>query len=285
MFGALISPTDPVAVIAILRKVGIPLDVETRVCGESLFNDGVGVVLFSIAYSAAVEHADLGLAQAAGIFLFSGVGGLVFGALIGWLGYRSLRAVDDAPVETLITLALVMGGYALAEHLGFSPVVALAAAGVVIGALGKPEGMSERSRTYILGFWETIDELLNAVLFLLIGLEVVAITHSRPALVLALLAIPIILVSRGVSVVLPFGVVRLFTKLDPRALPIYIWGGLRGGIPIALALSLPQDNRSSIILTVTYVVVLFSIVVQGLTLAPLTRRLYPPAHADGNSST
>jgi CPA1 family monovalent cation:H+ antiporter len=274
MFGALISPTDPVAVIAILRRAGTPAKVETRVCGESLFNDGVGVVVFSIAYAAAVEHSDITLVEAGWLFLTNGIGGLVFGGVIGWLGYRSLRAIDDPPVETLITLALVMGGYALADRMGFSPVVALAAAGVVIASLGKPEGMTERSRTYILGFWETIDEVLNAILFLLIGLEVIAITHSKAALGLAAIAVPVVMASRGISVGLPYALTRLFRKVDPRSLPIFVWGGLRGGISIALALSLPSGDRSETILTATYIVVLFSVVVQGLTLKPLAQWLY-----------
>ena len=274
MFGALISPTDPVAVIAILRRAGVPLDVETRICAESLFNDGVGVVVFSITAAAALQDQPLSIAGAASIFAVTAIGGSLFGLVLGWIAYRSLKGVDDPVIETMITLALVMGGYSLSQHFGFSPVVAMAVAGVVIAAKGASKGMSERSRDYIFGFWATIEELLNSVLFLLIGLEVIVILRAADAWTLAVAAIPIVLLSRAVSVGVPMEIVSLFTRVDKRSYPVFVWGGLRGGIPIALALSLPHQLDAKILLTATYCVVLFSLIVQGGTLKWLGQRIY-----------
>ncbi len=275
LFGALISPTDPVAVIAILRDAGIPLRVETRVAAESLFNDGVGVVVFSIAAAAAIEHQDLSLGGALEMFAVKGIGGGAFGLLLGWLTYRSLKVIDDALIETIITVALVMGGYALATHLGLSSVVAMAVAGCVIARYGKPLAMAEGSRTTVVSFWHTLDGILNSVLFVLIGLEVVAVLGFRPYMLLALAAIPIVLAGRALSVGIPMAVVSLFAKVETRAFGIFVWGGLRGGIPIALVLSLPYSDQAEILLTLTYFVVVFSVVVQGSTLKHLARRLYP----------
>jgi CPA1 family monovalent cation:H+ antiporter len=275
VFGALISPTDPVAVMAILRKVGVPLALETKVAGESLFNDGVGVVVFSIACAAAVSHESVSLLGAVRMFAVSAIGGGVFGFLLGWIAYRSLRVVDDAPIETLITVAMVMGGYSLAEHLGISSIVAMAVAGVVIAKFGMPHGMSPNSRTHILGFWRAIDEILNSILFVLIGLEVIAVLGSKAYLWIGLAAIPLVLTARAVSVGLPMSVVSIFIPVEWKSFGIYLWGGLRGGIPIALALSLPHNTYAEILLTMTYAVVVFSVVVQGGTLVYLARRLYP----------
>jgi CPA1 family monovalent cation:H+ antiporter len=275
VFGALISPTDPVAVMAILRKVGVPLALETRVAGESLFNDGVGVVIFSIACAAAISHEDVSFLVAVKMFSVSAIGGGVFGCILGWIAYRSLRGVDDAPIETLITVALVMGGYSLAERLGISSVIAMAVAGVVVAKYGMPKGMSQKSRDYLLVFWQAIDEILNSILFVLIGLEVIAVWGSIAFIWIALTAIPLVFIARAISVGLPMGVVSLFVPVQWRSFGIYVWGGLRGGIPIALALSLPHNKYSEILLMMTYVVVVFSVVVQGGTLIFLARWLYP----------
>jgi CPA1 family monovalent cation:H+ antiporter len=284
MFGALISPTDPVAVIALLRRAGVPLDVETRVSAESLFNDGVGVVVFSIAYAFAVDQQPVSALDIGRIFLMEAAGGVLFGLVVGWIAYRSMKAIDDPHIETMITLALVMGGYSLSGHLGTSPVVAMAVAGVVIARLGKPHAMSERSRTYILGFWKTIDEILNSVLFLLIGLEVIVIFGSQSVLWLSLAAIPIVLAGRAISVAVPMAVVSLFAKVDPRAYCIFVWGGLRGGIPVALALSLPDSANAHVLTVATYCVVLFSLLVQGGTLGYVARRLYDAKQAGSINS-
>jgi CPA1 family monovalent cation:H+ antiporter len=275
VFGALISPTDPVAVMAILRKVGVPLALETRVAGESLFNDGVGVVVFSIACAAAVSHEDVSAVDALEMFAISAIGGGIFGYLLGWIAYRSLRVVNDAPIETLITVALVMGGYSVAEHLRISSVIAMAVAGVVVAKYGMPKGMSRKSRDYVLVFWQAIDEILNSVLFVLIGLEVIAVLGALSYIWIALAAVPLVLVARAVSVALPMAIVSIFYPVKWRSFGIYVWGGLRGGIPIALALSLPHNNYAEILLMITYVVVVFSVVAQGGTLVFLARRLYP----------
>jgi CPA1 family monovalent cation:H+ antiporter len=275
VFGALISPTDPVAVINILRRVKVPLALETKVAGESLFNDGVGVVVFSVACAAAIDHQDLSLLTAARMFAASACGGAVLGLVLGGLAARALRGVEDASIETLITVALVTGGYALAEHLGISSVIAMAVAGVVVAKFGLPQNMSAKNRDYLLGFWQAIDEILNSLLFVLIGLEVIAVLESTDYAWISLVAVPLVLLARAVSVGLPMATTSLFVPVEWRSYGIYVWGGLRGGIPIALALSLPHNHYAEMLLTMTYTVVVFSVVAQGGTLVYLARRLYP----------
>jgi CPA1 family monovalent cation:H+ antiporter len=274
VFGALISPTDPVAVLATLKNVKVPQTLEVEMQGEALFNDGVGVVLFTALVAFAVNSGgDAGAIEA----LLEGLlreafGGLVLGALTGYAAYRAMRAIDDFPVEVLITLALVTGTYALAQKLGTSGPLAVVAAGLLIGERAPRYAMSERTRTYVSALWTLIDEVLNSVLFLLIGLEVLVLRFEPSALGLAAAAVPIVLVARLISVSMPLVAFRWSEHLSIRNVPFLVWAGLRGGISVALALALPDSPSKSAILAATYAVVLFTIIVQGSTLGIVARR-------------
>jgi CPA1 family monovalent cation:H+ antiporter len=273
LFGALISPTDPIAVLGILKSAGAPKTLETKITGESLFNDGVAVVVFLVLAEIATGHADVSFSSVATLFFKEAIGGLVFGLLTGSLAFFMLTKVDNYQVEVLITLALVTGGYATAEHLHISAPIAIVVAGLLIGNHGRLAAMSEKTREHLDTFWELVDEILNAVLFVLIGLEVLVISLREDYLLAGALAIPLILIVRFVSVGLPVSVMRSFRSFSPGVVPILTWAGLRGGISVALALSLPGGEMRDLLLTVTYVVVVFSILVQGLSLGPLVRRL------------
>ena len=273
LFGALISPTDPIAVLGILKSAGAPKTLETKITGESLFNDGVAVVVFLVLAEIATGHADVSFSSVATLFFKEAIGGLVFGLLTGSLAFFMLTKVDNYQVEVLITLALVTGGYATAEHLHISAPIAIVVAGLLIGNHGRLAAMSEKTREHLDTFWELVDEILNAVLFVLIGLEVLVISLREDYLLAGALAIPLILIVRFVSVGLPIAVMRSFRPFTPGVVPILTWAGLRGGISVALALSLPGGEMRDLLLTVTYVVVVFSILVQGLSLGPLVRRL------------
>jgi len=285
LFGALISPTDPIAVGAILQKAGVPESLLVKVTGESLFNDGVGVVVFililEVATGGAAHGATAGEAAAAAaglgdilhLVLLEVGGGIVFGAAVGALAYWMLLVVDSYQVEVLITLAIVTGGYALAQALHVSGPLAMVVAGLLIGNQGRAYAMSEEVEENMDTFWELVDEFLNAVLFVLIGMEVLVLDLDPRALVAGLAAIPLILAARFVSVGLPVTVLRRFMAFSPHAVKILTWSGLRGGISVALALSLPPGPTRDLVVTVTYVVVVFSIVVQGLTVGPVARRL------------
>jgi CPA1 family monovalent cation:H+ antiporter len=267
LFGALIAPTDPVAVLGILKSAGIPRSLEIKIVGESLFNDGVAVVAFLLVYGmigGGVTFAGLML-----LFLKEVAGGIAFGLAAGWICYRMLKSVDNYQVEILLTLALVMGGYALADALHLSGPIAIVVAGLLIGNRGRLLAMSQRTREHLDSFWELMDEFLNAVLFLLIGLEILVIKISRPTVIAGLLIIPAVLLARFLSVGLPVLLLRPFTAFSPKIVRIMTWGGLRGGISVALVLSLPPGPEREALLTVTYIVVVFSILVQGLTLKPL----------------
>lgn len=269
LFGALISPTDPIAVLSILKQIHVPKRLETKIAGESLFNDGVGVVVFLVLLQITVGGADLHATDVVLLFLREAVGGAAFGAAIGALAFWMLKSVDNYQVEILITLALVTGGYALAQALHLSGPIAIVVAGLLVGNHGRWFAMSEVTRAHLDMFWELIDEILNAVLFVMIGLEVVVLTLSGAYLLAGVLAIPIVLLARFVAVGLPVSIMRPFREFSPRAVRILTWGGLRGGISVALALSLPTGPERAIIVTVTYVVVVFSILVQGLTVGRL----------------
>jgi CPA1 family monovalent cation:H+ antiporter len=281
LFGALISPTDPISVLGLLKQLGAPKRLEVQIAGESLFNDGVGVVLFSGLLELAVGGAGLHAGHFALLFAREAIGGAVFGLLVGLLVYRMLRSVDHYQVEILLSLGLVAGGYAGAEALHLSGPIAMVVAGLLIGNHGRIFAMSATTIEHLDVFWELVDEILNAVLFVLIGLEVLVLTFSRLDLVAGLLAIAIVLAARVASVGLPIWALRRWESFEPSLVPILTWGGLRGGISVALALSLPGPGEPGavpgreVILTITYVVVVFSILVQGLTIGPLTRRLLP----------
>jgi Na+:H+ antiporter len=273
VFGALISPTDPVAVLALLKSVNLPQRLEIKIAGESLFNDGVGVVLFTFLLGLATQTGEATVLNVAGLFLWEAIGGAVLGLAVGLVVLRAMEAVDDYSVEILITLALVAGLYALAVRLDMSGPIAVVAAGILVGNRGVRTAMSEVTREHLFQFWEIVDELLNSVLFLLIGLEVLVVSIDPSLAGLAVATIPLVLVARLVSVWVPLSLLSLRTAFTPGSIPILTWGGVRGGISVALALAVPVVDFREPILVATYAVVVFSIIVQGLTITPLVRRV------------
>lgn len=273
LFGALISPTDPIAVLGILKQTGVPKTLYVKIGGESLFNDGVGVVVFMAILSAAVSTTPIEWGHFAEKFLWEALGGLLLGLCLGWIVYRLLRSIDEYKVEVMLTLALVTGGYALAELLHMSAPICMVAAGLIIGNQGRSLGMSDVTRQHVDSFWELLDEIFNAILFLLVGLELMIISISSSTVMLGLLAIVAVLAGRLLSVGLPISLMRLQKPFDKGTIGLMTWGGLRGGISIALALSLPHGPEKDIILPIAYIVVLFSILVQGLTFKSLVRTL------------
>ena len=273
VFGSLISPTDPIAVIGILKIVGAPKSLETKIAGESLFNDGVAVVIFlallGIAAGGGGEHGEVTVGSIAILFAQEALGGAVYGLVIGYVVYRLLASIDNYQVEILITLALVFGGYALATKLHISGPIAIVVAGLMIGNSGRKYAMSDKTREHLDNFWELIDEILNAVLFVLIGLEVLVLSFDFQYIWAGLIMIPVTLLARFIAVGVPVSVMRLRKTFTPRLVRILTWGGLRGGISIALALTLPAGDTREAILVITYVIVVFSIIVQGLTISKL----------------
>jgi len=274
LFGALISPTDPIAVLGILKQVGAPKKLETNIVGESLFNDGVGVVIFLTIYQIAKGGASITLAHIAELFLVEVFGGFALGLLLGWITFRLLKTIDNYEVEVIITIAAVMGGTVLAQHFHLSAPLAMVTAGLMIGHdRVRQTSMSETTEQYVDKFWELVDILLNAILFVLIGMEMLVLTYSSQYILVGLLCIPTLLLARYISLMLP---IKLYAKkLDflKGTNLIMTWGGLRGGISIALALSLTNEMHRDLFLVITYIIVVFSIIVQGLTVGKLIQRL------------
>ncbi|SDQ97285.1 sodium/proton antiporter, CPA1 family [Chryseobacterium soldanellicola] len=274
LFGALISPTDPIAVLSILKKAGISESIETKITGESLFNDGIGVVVFLSLFSIASQGFDEVSTSHIVILLAEEiVGGISLGLLLGYVGFVMLKKIDHYQTEVLITLAMVMGGISVAPVFHFSGPLAMVVAGLFIGNKGALEAMSEETSDYIHKFWEMVDEIFNAILFVLIGLELLVIPFELSFLYVGLLAIIIVILSRFISLAAPSYIFKLNYEFPKKTFLIMTWGGLRGGISIALALSLASNMERNLIVSVTYIVVLFSIIVQGLTLGKLVKRL------------
>ncbi|MCH7566110.1 MAG: sodium:proton antiporter [Nitrospirae bacterium] len=271
LFGALISPTDPIAVLGILKHAGAPKSLEIKISGESLFNDGVGVVIFLVILEVATGAHQPSVGHIGLLFTQETVGGGLFGLALGYLAYQMLKSVDNYQVEILITLALVTGGYALADALHLSGPIAMVVAGLLIGNHGRLFAMSEKTRDRLDVFWELVDGILNAVLFVLIGLEVLVLTFTQQYLLASLLMIPLVLLARFIAIGIPVTLLRPFRVFSPGAVRIMTWGGLRGGISVAMALSLPLGPQRDVILAITYVIVIFSIVVQGLTIGRLIK--------------
>jgi len=270
LFGALVSPTDPIAVIGIMKTARAPKSLETQIAGESLFNDGIGVVVFLVILELAGGDVAVSPLHVVTLFFEEAAGGALFGLATGYVVYQMLKRIDNYEVEILLTLALAMGSYALAEMLPISPPIAVVAAGLLIGNQGHAFAMSAETREHLDNFWELLDETLNAVLFVLIGLEVLVIPLRWSYMAAGLLAISITLLARWISVAGVVAIVRLSRPMVPGTISILTWGGLRGGISVALALSLPSSPDRNIIIAMTYATVIFSIIVQGLTVGKVT---------------
>jgi CPA1 family monovalent cation:H+ antiporter len=275
LFGALISPTDPIAVIGILKKAKIPSSLETKISGESLFNDGVGVVLFIMFLQIAqIGLENISVWQIIWLFFREAGGGILFGWLLGYIGYAALKSIDNYVVEVMITIAIVMGGYSMAEIMHLSGPLAMVMAGLITGNKSMDVIVSDVTRDYIGKFWEMIDEVMNAILFLLIGFEMLVIPFNFTLLWLGCITIVIVLVGRLISVSLPIlFLIKYKNYFRRNSIPILTWGALRGGISVALALAVPKYMYGDMFVSITYVVVLFSIVAQGLTIGKFAKKL------------
>ncbi|RUM93464.1 MAG: sodium:proton antiporter [Thiothrix sp.] len=276
LFGSLIAPTDPVAVMGIMKTAGASKSLETKIGGESLFNDGIAVVIFMVLLEIANGHEQVTASHIGLLFLEEAVGGALFGLFIGWLTFLMLKSVDNYQVEILLTLALVIGGYSFATQLHLSGPIAIVVAGLLIGNHGRHLAMSDKTREHIDTFWELIDEILNAILFVLIGLEIIVLSFNEQYLLAGVLLAVIVLIARFISVGLLINLLRLRNSFHPHVVKILTWGGLRGGISVALALSLPAGQERNLILAVTYVIVILSIVIQGLTIGRLVKYASTP---------
>ena len=268
LFGALISPTDPVAVLSILKQANVSKSLETKVAGESLFNDGMAVVVFTVVLQLAIgNEVDLGIESIGLLLLKEAGGGLLLGVVLGWVTSRLMREVDDYIISVLVTLSVVMGGYLIARQMHISGPLTMVAAGLFMGNFNVKFKMKSITQDYLIKFWELIDEILNAVLFLFIGFELLVIKDLSHYMIPGLVAIVVVLVARLVSI---YGPTKFMQRtFSPQTVKVLVWGGIRGGVSIALALSIPKNEYSNAVLSITYCVVVFSIVVQGLTIAKI----------------
>jgi CPA1 family monovalent cation:H+ antiporter len=274
LFGALISPTDPVAVLSILKSANVPKSLETKVAGESLFNDGVAVVVFAVLLKlASGDSFDITFGNVSWLLLKEAGGGFILGAVLGFTASKAIKSVNDYIVSVLITLSVVMGGYLIAHAMHISGPLTMVAAGIIIGNYGKRTAMSDETKDYLNKFWELIDEILNAILFLFIGFELLLIPRILDYWWVGTLAIGVVLLARLLSIWIPTLMVRFKRKFDSATIKILVWGGLRGGVSIALALSIGESEHRPLIIAITYFVVVFSIIVQGLTIGKLANKL------------
>lgn len=275
VFGALVAPTDPIAVLGILTKAGAPKQAEIKIVGESLFNDGIGVVLFlSLIKIISIGTENITGSEIILLLLQEVGGGILLGIILGYVGFYMMKRIDNYQAEILITLAMVMGGYSLAEGLHVSGPLAMVMAGLFTGSRAKAEAMSHTTELYLDKFWELADVLLNAILFVLIGLELLVLEFSTPFLISGLLAIPISILARYLSLVIPSTFLKNWVGTDHKTIQLMTWGGLRGGLSIAMALSLQDPLPRNLFVAMTYIIVLFSIIVQGMTLGKLVKRLF-----------
>lgn len=280
LFGTLISPTDPIVVLGVLKQAKVPKRIETKIVGESLFNDGVAVVMFAVVLKVATDPSfEAGFGSVSWLFVKEGIGGLLLGTILGFTASRVIKKIDDYKVSVLITLSIVMGGFLIAKALHVSSPLAMVVAGLIIGNYGKKVAMTVETRDYLEKFWELIDEILNAILFLFIGFELLLLPDIVEQIGIGLVAILIVLFSRGLSMVLPWKFFKVFSFLGIQpsytrgSLMVMVWGGIRGGVSIALVLSLPEGGYKDLLLEITYIVVLFSIVIQGLTIGKFANRM------------
>jgi len=276
LFGTLISPTDPIVVLGILKEAKVPKMIETKITGESLFNDGVAVVMFAVVLKMATDTSfDATFASVSKLFLLEAGGGILLGALLGFTASNVMKKINDYKVSVLITLSIVMGGFLIAKELHFSSPLAMVIAGLIIGNYGKKVAMSETTRDYLSKFWELIDEILNAILFLFIGFELLMLPDLQEQLLLGVIAIFICLLARTLAIFIPASTILRKNTYSKGSLTTMVWGGIRGGVSIALVMSIPNSvgDIKDILLEVTYIVVLFSIVVQGLTVGKVAKKV------------
>lgn len=269
LFGALISPTDPIAVLATFKQLKAPKILDTTVAGESLFNDGVGIVMFLTLYHIAFSKVEFSSSSIILLFIQQAFGGMVYGAFLGFVGSWLIKRSDDHKIEILLTIAIATGGYAFAQVLNVSGALAMVVAGIIIGSYARKNAMSAAANEILDEFWELIDEILNSVLFLLIGFELLIVSRNNSYVIASIMAIPLVLLARYITVLFPMGIFKIWRSYCPYMVSTLIWGGLRGGLAVALALTIPAGEHRDLILAMTYGVVAFAVIVQGLTIRPL----------------